>query len=240
VMVPDLSLVTEDVVADGDRVAFRSTMRGTPVMAYLGVEPAGRSMTFGAIDIWRIANGRVVEGWHVEDFLRILVEWGAVDLPRRVDADPSSPSDATDAAASTPEATVVVRRWYEAIHRGDQSAIRALLDPDFVNHDPIGPGAPYSPDAAGTIADADVLHATFPDLDVTLGDVFAERATVVARVIVRGTHLGPLLGIPPSGRRCAVMGNEIWRVRQGRIVEHWGRFEELDLLQQLGVLAPLP
>jgi predicted ester cyclase len=95
VIVPDLSLVTEDVVADGHRVAFRSTMRGTPVMPYLGVDPARRSMTFGAIDIWRIANGRVVEGWHVEDFLRILVDWGAVDLPRRVDLDPTRIVDAT-------------------------------------------------------------------------------------------------------------------------------------------------
>ena len=71
---------------------------------------------------------------------------------------------------------------------------------------------------------------------MTLADLFAEQTKVVARVVIRGTQLGPLLGIAPSGRRVAVMGNQIWRVSNGRIVEHWGRFEELDLLQQLGAL----
>ena len=74
------------------------------------------------------------------------------------------------------------------------------------------------------------------DLDITVADLFSEQTTVVARVIMRGTQLGPLPSIPPSGKRAAVMGNEIWRVEGGRIVEHWGRFEELDLIQQLGLL----
>ncbi len=36
------------------------------------------------------------------------------------------------------------------------------------------------------------------------------------------------------------MGHEIWRVANGRILEHWGRFEDLDLLQQLAVLPTPP
>jgi hypothetical protein len=51
---------------------------------------------------------------------------------------------------------------------------------------------------------------------------------VAARVIIRGTHLGELPSIAPTGNRAAVMGQEIWRVAGTRITEHWGRFEELD------------
>jgi predicted ester cyclase len=88
------------------------------------------------------------------------------------------------------------------------------------------------------------LHRAFPDLDVIVADMFAEHGKVVTRVITRGTHLGPLPHIPPTARRTAVMGHEIWHVVNGLILEHWGRFEDLDLLQQLGVLptptAPAP
>jgi predicted ester cyclase len=81
------------------------------------------------------------------------------------------------------------------------------------------------------------LHRAFPDIDVIVADMFAEHDKVVTRVIARGTHLGPLPHILPTAQRTAVMGHEIWRVANGRILEHWGRFEDLDLLQQLGAFA---
>jgi predicted ester cyclase len=84
------------------------------------------------------------------------------------------------------------------------------------------------------------LHRAFPDIDLIVADMFAEHDKVVTRVIARGTHLGPLPHIPPTARRTAVMGNEIWPVANGRILEHWGRFEDLDLLQQLDVLPTPP
>ena len=235
-IVPDLSITVEDIIADGDRVAVRSTVRGTPTVPYLGVEPAGRPMTFGAIDIWRVADGRVAEGWHVEDFLRVLVDWGVVPVPRRSDPAANSRNEPGGDHPGEDDPKAVVGAWYQALHRQDRRALAVLLDRDFVNHDPIGPGAAFSVDRDGTLDDVDALHGTFPDLDVTLADLFAERGMVVARVIIRGTQLGSLLGIAPSGGRAAVMGNEIWWVKEGRILEHWGRYEELDLLRQLAVL----
>jgi predicted ester cyclase len=86
---------------------------------------------------------------------------------------------------------------------------------------------------SGIGGDVISLHRAFADM-------LAEHDKVVTRVIARGTHLGPLPHIPPTARRTAVMGNEIWPVANGRILEHWGRFEDLDLLQQLGVLPTPP
>jgi predicted ester cyclase len=239
-IVSNLHLRIEDMIVAGDRIAVRSTVSGVATGPYLGVPPAGRSMTFGAIDMWRIDGERVAEGWHVEDFVRVLIDWGALDLPARLDAEPSGTHTST--ATSTGDdvdTTLVVRRWYDALRRRDVDTLTGLLHPRYANGDPHGPSLAVSPGVDGAIQDVLALHAAFPDLDVAVAEVYADGDRVVARVIVRGTHLGPLAGIGPTGRRTSVMGNEIWRLAGGRIVQHWGRFEDLDLLQQLGVV-PAP
>ena len=243
VVVPDLRITVEDIIAGGDRAAVRSTVTGTPAGPYLGVDPAGRPMRFEAIDIWHIEDGLVAEGWHVEDFVAALVGWGAVTFASRPPA-AAAPSAAPPAAAPAADGAAdgpldVVRRWYQALRSADTAAIDAIIDDHFVNHGPIGAGIPLSTGKAGLGDDVLSLHQAFPDIDLIVADMFAEHDKVVTRVIARGTQLGPLPHIPPTARRTAVMGHEIWRVGHGRILEHWGRFEDLDLLQQLGIL-PAP
>lgn len=238
-LVPDLRITVEDVIADGDKAAVRSTVTGTPAGPYLGVDPVGRPMRFEAIDIWRIEDGLVAEGWHVEDFVAALVSWGAVTFASR-------PRVAAALLAAEPardgpgDPLGVVRRWYQALRSADTGAIGMIIDGRFVSHGPIGAGVPMSTGPGGIADDVVSLHRAFPDLDVIVADMFAERDKVVTRVILRGTHLGPLPHFPPTARRTAVMGHEIWRVASGRILEHWGRFEDLDLLQQLGVFPAPP
>lgn len=74
---PDITISLEDVVADDDRVAFRSTMRGTHRGEFLGVHPTGRHVTVGLVDMMRIEDGRIVEQWGGPDM------W---DLLRQLDA----------------------------------------------------------------------------------------------------------------------------------------------------------
>ena len=239
VLVPDLRITVEDIVAGGDRAAVRSTVTGTPAGPYLGVDPAGRPMRFEAIDIWRIQDGLVAEGWHVEDFAAALVDWGALTFASRPrDVTPPPAADAAMDAPADPQGAV--RRWYQAPRSADTGVIATIADDHFVNHGPIGAGIPMSTGRSGIGEDVISLHRAFPDIDVIVADMFAEHDKVVTRVIARGTHLGPLPHIPPTARRTAVMGHEIWRVANGRMLEHWGRFEDLDLLQQLGVLPTPP
>jgi len=239
VLVPGLRIAVEDIIAGGDRVAVRSTVTGTPAGPYLGVDPAGRPMRFEAIDIWRVQDGLVAEGWHVEDFVAALVDWGALIFASR--PRDTAPPSAADAAMDAPADPLdVVRRWYRALRSADIGVIGTIFGDHFVNHGPIGAGVPMSPGRSGIGGDVISLHRAFPDIDVVGADMFAEHDKVVTRVIVRGTHLGPLPHIPPTARRTAVMGHEIWRVANGRILEHWGRFEDLDLLQQLAVLPTPP
>src|SRR5215467_8896189 len=122
VVVPDLRITVEDIIAGGDRAAVRSTVTGTPAGPYLGVDPAGRPMRFEAIDIWHIEDGLVTEGWHVEDFVAALVGWGALTFASRPQA--AGPPPAASAAADRPgDPLGVVRRWYEALRSADTGAI---------------------------------------------------------------------------------------------------------------------
>jgi len=77
---PDLHLDIEDVVAEGDRVVLRWTARGTHRGAFLGVPPTGAAVRFTGIDIVRIADGRIQEGWAEESNLATLGQLG-VSLP---------------------------------------------------------------------------------------------------------------------------------------------------------------
>lgn len=69
---PDVHFESEDVIAVGDKVTVRSNVTGTHRGPFLGVAPTGRPVTFRTIDIHRIADGRIVESWPLEDFYGLL------------------------------------------------------------------------------------------------------------------------------------------------------------------------
>lgn len=75
---PDVRLTLEDIFAEGDRVAFRSTMRGTHQGLFLGLAPTGRSVTVSLLDVIRVENGRLVEHWGGPDLLSLAQQVGAV------------------------------------------------------------------------------------------------------------------------------------------------------------------
>ncbi|MBI5029149.1 MAG: ester cyclase [Chloroflexi bacterium] len=75
---PDISLTLEEIIAEGDRVAFRSTIRGTHQKIFLGIAPTGRQVTVSLLDIVRVENSRFVEHWGGPDFLDWLRQLGAV------------------------------------------------------------------------------------------------------------------------------------------------------------------
>ena len=62
---------------------------------------------------------------------------------------------------------------------------------------------------------------------------------MVEHFTASGTQQGEIFGVPPTGTAVALPGINIWRVRDRRIVERWGRLDELGLLRQLG-LVKLP
>ena len=65
---PDLSVAVEDLMAEGDRVAARVTMRGTHRGEFQRIAPTGKRVEVGAMDMFRISGGKIVEHWgHADD-----------------------------------------------------------------------------------------------------------------------------------------------------------------------------
>ena len=135
---------------------------------------------------------------------------------------------------SSEENKAVMRRFYEA--SGDVERQIDLLSADYVDHS-LPPG--MSPGAEGFRQLAAGFGRAFPDLQVTVEHLVAEGELVAGRVTVTGTHRGPLLGMPATGRRVTFTSTNISRVANGKLVEHWGNSDQLGLMQQLGAI-PTP
>jgi steroid delta-isomerase-like uncharacterized protein len=82
-----------------------------------------------------------------------------------------------------------------------------------------------------------MYKTAFPDLNVTVEDAIAEGDKVVTRYTVHGTHQGEIEEFgPPTGRQLELEGITIHRIENGKIVEEWERYDNLDILQQLGLV----
>jgi steroid delta-isomerase-like uncharacterized protein len=91
-------------------------------------------------------------------------------------------------------------------------------------------------DRAGHEQMAHIFFGAFPDLNQTVEETVAEGDKVVVRFTARGTHTGELMGIPATNKSITVGGIAIFRVVNGKVVEVHEVFDEMSLMQQLGVI----
>ena len=73
---PDIQYITEDMVAEGDKVAIRWAYRGTHQGEFMGIAPTGKQVTMKGISIIRIVGGTIVEVWDEVDSLGIMQQLG--------------------------------------------------------------------------------------------------------------------------------------------------------------------
>ncbi len=78
---PDLSATVEDMVAEGDEVAYRLTFRGTHRGEMMGLPPTGKQVTYAGIGIDKVVDGTIVEMWLNFDALGMLQQVGAIPSP---------------------------------------------------------------------------------------------------------------------------------------------------------------
>jgi steroid delta-isomerase-like uncharacterized protein len=131
-----------------------------------------------------------------------------------------------------------MRRLYDLINAGDIDGFATLLADTFVEHEEV-PG--LAPTKDGVTALFRMYTAAFPDLRMVPEDLIASGDKVVARVRVTGTHKGAFMGMSPTGRRVEVQLIDIIRFGDdGRAHEHWGVFDQLAMMQQLGAVPAGP
>jgi steroid delta-isomerase-like uncharacterized protein len=133
------------------------------------------------------------------------------------------------------ENKALVERFVEEFwNRGKTTAADELMAPDAEIHMPTG--EVLDPDELKNFVGA--WRESFPDWHSTFEELIAEEDRVAERWTGRGTHLGELQGIPPTGRRVEAPGSVFYRIADGKIVEFRGQLDMMGLMQQLGVIAP--
>lgn len=131
----------------------------------------------------------------------------------------------------------IVRRIYEELWDGRDLGVadEVIAAEGYVNYDTGLVPAPGGPeDMKQTVR---MVTAAFPDNRHRVEEMIAEGDTVVARVTLTGTHEGPFMGIPPTGRKIEVTEIHVYRMRGGKAVEHRVGRDDLGAMRQLGVIA---
>ncbi len=80
------------------------------------------------------------------------------------------------------------------------------------------------------------FRAAFEDFELEVSELVAAGDLVANRVTWRATHTGELMGIPASGNRVEITATHIARVTDGQIVERWGNWDQMGLMQQIGAI----
>ena len=130
----------------------------------------------------------------------------------------------------------LIRRIFEqAFNQGDLAVVDEVLTPDHFAHTAFG-GAPNGPQGLKWLIA--MFRTAFPDLHCTVEDEIWDGDQFAAHWTLRGTHKGSFLGNPPTGRPVVVQGIIFARTENGRLVEDWTLVDQLDILQQLGLVPP--
>jgi len=80
---PDFHVTIDDIIAEGDKVWFRLKATGTHTGDFHGLPPTGKKMTITAVDIFRIVDGKAVQGWTVNDYLNFYKQLGVIEYTEK-------------------------------------------------------------------------------------------------------------------------------------------------------------
>ena len=239
---PDVAITVDDLVAEGNAVVARTTIRGTHLGDVFGVPPTGKAIQTTAIDLWHVEGGRLTDHWHLEDALGVMRQVGAIpggDAATSAAAAGPSPSAApgpvvADAVTLAANKALVRRFDAEVVERGELAVADEILAPDFVWHYELPPGTPSGPEGVKVFAEA--VRAAFSDVRYAVEGVVADGDRVAVHSLVSGTHRGEYFGVPASGRSVTIRILDIYRIADGRIAELWTVSDDLGFLMQVDAL----
>jgi len=126
----------------------------------------------------------------------------------------------------------IARRAFEEILSGGRFELaEQLYAKDFINHG-IHRNASLEEDQAALKG----WHQAFPDVVIVPQKLIGEDDLVTIYWIASGTNTGTGNGLPATGKKAELAGITIWRIVDGKIKEEWSAFDQLSMMQQLGLL----
>jgi steroid delta-isomerase-like uncharacterized protein len=122
----------------------------------------------------------------------------------------------------------------EVLNKGNLALVDETYSADLITH---RPGLPEPIRGRQGYKDyITSLRTGFPDLRFEIEDMLAERDKVMVQWTLRGTQTGELVGLPPTGKRVTEHGVLAFRMSGGKVAEIWLVLNEMEILQQLGVI----
>jgi len=233
---PDFHVAADDLIAEGEKVAFRWTIIATHQGELMGMPATGIQVVWTGMTVAHFADGKVVEMWWAHDTLGMLTQLGVIPPMGREDFTWGAPSAVTGDPGDLVANKDILRRYIEEVwNQKNLDVLDELMSTDVINHSP----ARYE---LGLEAHKQVMSTYltgFPDIHTTADDIIAEGDKVVNRWTATGTHQGELMGVPATGKKVAWTGITVVRFADGKIVEMWWAYDVLGILQQIGVIPPL-
>jgi steroid delta-isomerase-like uncharacterized protein len=110
-------------------------------------------------------------------------------------------------------------KFAEAVNTGKYELFDQAVAPDSVDHDP-APGQGPGPKGYRTFFTE--MRTAFPDLKADLVALVSDEESIAFAYTLSGTHKGPLMGIPATGKKVSIRGVQLSKFRDGKMVERWG------------------
>ncbi len=217
----------DNVVAEGDKVVYPWTMTSKHIGMWAGYPPSNKDVSIKGMTHYVFDDGKIVQA---------QVQNEALSLVRQIGGIPPL-GMGTEYKVVEANKDLARRFFHAAWNEGDMQKIDELTNPAALDHSTVKGKTETGSDSFKQIVS--MFRGAMPDIYLTIEDEIAEGDRVVHRWTLRGTHTGEILGVPPTGKQVAFTGTTIVRIDDGKIVERWANVDELDLLQQLGVVPLL-
>ncbi len=135
----------------------------------------------------------------------------------------------------------IVRKFFAVVfNEGKLDQADQFIAADALDHE-VMPGQKEPVPALANLKELLTdLRKGFPDMKVKIDDVIAEGDRVVVRARMIGTNKGDFHGMPPTGNTVFVDFIDIVRLENGKVVEHWGLFNEKLMEHQLAAVPAAP
>jgi steroid delta-isomerase-like uncharacterized protein len=128
-----------------------------------------------------------------------------------------------------------IETLYRAFNERNPDLLDQALVPDWQDI-PLGPG--QQPGLAGMKPIVAMFGAAFPDVKITIQDIFGRDGHVAVRAQITGTHLGEFFGIPATGKPIAIAIHEFHYLTADRITHTWHLEDWFGMLNQIGAWPP--
>ena len=137
-------------------------------------------------------------------------------------------------STTTSNVAVALSTQLDYYGQGRYELAQELLTAEYVDHE-APPGTPAGPEGANAVLRW--LRGAFNDLSYEVKDAFGDGDRVAIRLITRGTHTGEFMGKPATGRPFEMEAIHIYRVKDGRVAEHWAKRDDVALANQIGLFG---